>query len=137
MNASAVPVPHNKATEEEEAGEEEQKIIKAARWRWEGEARTDGFSAGFPRWREEDHLLRTEEPAPEGALRSSPPAGSHPDWLGPPTAHVEERLIASMGGGRKTKGFREPLQQMMEWTINQNRQLNQKSSKKIGLGDVM
>lgn len=74
----------------------------------EGEARTDAFVYIF-HWLE-DHLLRIEEPAPEGALGSSPPAGSHSDWLGPPTVHVEESLIASMGG-RNTKGFREPIRQ--------------------------
>lgn len=78
----------------------------------------------------EDHLLGIEKPAPGGALGSSPPAGSHSDWLGPPTVHVEESLIASMGG-RNTKGFREPIQQMIVWTINQHKPLKQKPSKKV------
>ena len=94
------------------------KAIKAGSLTWTVKPELMGF-VHFCWW--EDHLLGIEGLAPEGALGSSPPAGTHPDWLGHPTVHVEVSLIALLGGGgggARQKVFREPNSTKIVWTIN-------------------
>lgn len=130
MNASStratiVPAPQNKTTEEEEAGEEEQKAIQAELM---------GL-VHFPLvWRSPVGDWRAASWASSGELSSSriTPRLARPSHC---ACGGEPDCITGRGEA-ENKGFKEPCQQMIVWTINQKRQLKQKFSKRSGWRNV-